>query len=240
MMTPEQLAARLGQAIPEQLKCVVLYGSAAAGDFVPGASNYNLLILLEPLTAAELDAMGPTIIPWTRAGHPLPLVFTPDGFMASTDVFPIELLDIQQSRRILWGPDLLAQMRVRPEHLRLQVERELTGKLLSLRGKYLLTAGKRGASTELMLRSLSTILVLFRAALRLYQDEVPAKKLDALHALREHVDFEVEPFQRLFDMKQSPAETRGAPPVSFDSYLKAIEAVVNAVNLQSQPRRSDA
>ena len=34
-MTPEQLTARLGEAIPEQLKCVVLYGSAAAGDFVP-------------------------------------------------------------------------------------------------------------------------------------------------------------------------------------------------------------
>lgn len=239
-MTPEQLAARLGEAIPEQLKCVVLYGSAAAGDFVPGASNYNLLILLEPLTAAELDAIGPTIVPWTRAGHPLPLVFTPGGFTASADAFPIELLDIQQSRRILWGPDLLAQMRVHSEHLRLQVERELTGKLLSLRGRYLLTEGKREAATELMLRSLSTILVLFRAALRLYQDDVPAKKLDALHALRKHVAFDAEPFQWLFDMKQNPTEMRVTPPVSFDSYLKAIEAVVSAVNFQSQPRRSDA
>jgi hypothetical protein len=91
-----------------------------------------------------------------------------------------------------------------------------------------------------MLRSLSTILVLFRAALRLYQDDVPAKKLDALHALRKHVDFDAEPFQRLFDMKQNPAEARGAAAVSFDSYLKAIEAVVSAVNLPSQPRRSDA
>jgi hypothetical protein len=239
-MTPEQLAAQLGQLIPEQLKCVVLYGSAAAGDFVPGESNYNLLILLEPLTVAQLDAIGPTILAWTRAGHPLPLVFTPDGFMASTDAFPIELLDIRQSRRVLWGPDLLAQMCVRPEHLRLQVERELTGKLLSLRGKYLLTAGKREAASELMQRSLSTFLVLFRAALRLYQDEVPAKKLDALHALRKHVDFDVEPFQRLFNMKQNRADASGTPPVSFDAYLKAIEAVVNAVNLQSQPRRSDA
>lgn len=238
-MTPEQLAARLGEAIPEQLKCVVLYGSAAAGDFLPGASNYNLLILVEPLTAAGLDAIGPAIVPWTRAGHPLPLVFTPAGFTASIDAFPIELLDIQQSRRILWGPDLLAEMRVHPEHLRLQVERELTGKLLSLRGRYLLTEGKREAVTELMLHSLSTILVLFRAALRLYQNDVPAKKLDALHALRKHVDFGVEPFQRLFDMKQNPAEARGTPAVSFDSYLKAIEAVVNAVNLQSQRKRSD-
>jgi hypothetical protein len=239
-MTPEQLSARLADAIPKQLRCVVLYGSAAAGDFVPGASNYNLLILLEPLTAAELDAIAPSMIPWRRAGHPVPLVFTPAEFSASVDAFPIELLDIQQSRRILWGPDLLAEMRVHPEHLRLQVERELTGKLLSLRGKYLLTEGKRGSAHELMLRSLSTFLVLFRAALRLYQDDVPAKKLDALHALRKHVVFDVEPFERLFNTKQDPAEARGVPTVSFDSYLKAIETVVSAVNLLSQPRRSDA
>ena len=94
-------------------------------------------------------------------------------------------------------------MRIRPEHLRLQVERELTGKLLSLRGKYLLTDGKADAVDRTDAASLSTILVLFRAALRLYQDDVPAKKLDALHALRKHIEFDVEPFQRLFDMKQT-------------------------------------
>ncbi|HUE14502.1 MAG TPA: hypothetical protein VMR25_10090 [Planctomycetaceae bacterium] len=240
MMTPEQLATRLGEALPEQLKCVVLYGSAAAGDFVPGASNYNVLILLEPLTVAQLDALAPTILAWSRAGHSPPLVFTPEGLTASTDAFPIELLDIQQSRRVLWGPDLLASMRVHPAHLRLQIERELTGKLLSLRGKYLLTEGKREAATELMLRSLSTILVLFRAALRLYQGDVPAKKLDALLALRKHIDFDVEPFKRLLDMKQSPTEARGTSLVSFDSYLRAIEAVASAVNLHSQPQRNDA
>jgi len=126
MMTPEQLATRLGEALPEQLKCVVLYGSAAAaGDFVPGASNYNVLILLEPLTVAQLDALAPTILAWSRAGHSPPLVFTPEGLTASTDAFPIELLDIQQSRRVLWSGSV-GSMRVHPAHLRLQIERELT------------------------------------------------------------------------------------------------------------------
>ena len=153
--------------------------------------------------------MRPTIVAWNRAGHPTPLLFTPEGLDSSTDAFPIELLDIQQSRRVLWGADLLASMRVHAEHLRLQIERELTGKLLSLRSRYLLAEGKPEAVTELMLRSLSTILVLFRAVLRLYQSDVPPKKLDALHALRTHVDFDVEPFERLFEMKQRPCQCAG-------------------------------
>jgi hypothetical protein len=238
-MTPEQLAAQLAQAVPQRLKSVMLYGSAAAGDFVPGASTYNLLILIEPVATAELDSIAPTILEWSRAGHPAPLIFTPEGFLSSTDAFPIELLDIQQSRRVLWGPDLLAEMRVQPNHLRLQVERELTGKLLSLRGRYLLTEGKPEAKLELMTRGLSTILVLFRAALRLYQSEVPPKKLDALRALKKHIDFNIEPFERLFDLKKSHAQAPDAPQVSFDAYLRAIEAVVNAVNLLSQLPRNE-
>lgn len=239
-MTPELLAAQLSQQIPDQLRGVVLYGSAAAGDFVPGVSNYNLLILLEPLTTRELDLVEPTIAAWNRAGYAPPLLFTPGELAAAVDAFPIELLDIQQSRRVLWGEDPLATVRIEPEHLRLQVERELTGKLLSLRSQYLLTGRKPAEVSELMLRSLSTILVLFRAVLRLHQEQVPAKKLDALHDLRKHVDFDVEPFERLFAARQQA--TRKSPvPVSFDSYLRAIEQVVRAINHHPSPsRRSDA
>lgn len=231
--TPEQLATRLAAALPQRLKSVVLYGSAAAGDFLPGTSNYNLLLLVDPLTAAELDAIAPIIVPWCRAGHPAPLLFTPEQFAASLDAFPIELLDIQQSRRVLLGEDLLANLVVHPHHLRLQVERELTGKLLSLRGKYLLTEGRPEGQAELMLGSLSTILVLFRAALRLYQNDVPATKLAALRALRRHIDFNSELFERLFDVKQPEgARNSPPPPVTFAAYLQAIEAVASAVNLQ--------
>jgi hypothetical protein len=239
-MTPELLATQLGNAVGSQLKCVVLYGSAAAGDFVPGASNFNLLILIDPLTTAALDAMAPTIGTWSRAGHPTPLLFTPDELTASLDVFAIEMLDIQQSRRILWGDDFLADLRVRPEHLRAQIERELTGKLLSLRGRYLLTKRDGPAAVELMSRALSTILVLFRAALRLYQEQVPATKVDALHALRKHVDFDVEPFCQLFEMKQRTVDGHPAHHVLFDAYLRGIEAVISAVNHFTPTQRSNS
>jgi len=227
-MSPEQLAARLAQAIPTQLKCVVLYGSAAAGDFVPGASNYNLLILVDPLGTAELNAMRGVISDWRKAGHGPPMLFTPTELAASSDAFPIEMLDIQQSRRVLWGEDVVARIEVHPEHTRLAVERELTGKLLALRGQFLLADGRDHTPTDLMLQSLSTILVLFRAVLRLYQKEVPATKLEALHALRKHIPLDTAPFEQLFETKQQSG-LRATKRVPFDAYLQAIETVVKAV-----------
>lgn len=235
-MTPEKMTDELAAALGPRLKCVALYGSAAAGDFVPGASNFNLLVVVDPLSANELDLLAAPIGAWRKAGHLGPLLFTPDQLKSSADAFAIELLDIRQSRRILWGEDLLAEIRVVHEHLRLQVERELTGKLLALRGAYVAASGRPEAVGEVMLRSLSTFLVLFRAALRLHEETVPAKKLDALLGLSKYLKFDARPFQRLSELKeQRRAASDVAAEVRFADYLAAIESVAATINHSTHP-----
>jgi hypothetical protein len=233
---PEHLAERLTNALAGNLKCVALYGSAAAGDFVPGASNFNVLVVADRLDVAALNAASPAIKEWSQLGHPTPLFFTTQQLADSTDAFPLELLDIQQSRQILWGADMLADMKIDTAHLRRQIERELSGKLLKLRARYLVARHDHEAVNDLMQHSLSTFLVLFRAALRLYQPTVPEVKLDALQALAKHISFETRPFEQLFALKQQTGESRSnLPDVSFASYVAAIERVTAAVNEFNQP-----
>ena len=235
-MTPEKMTGELAAALGPRLKCAALYGSAAAGDFVPGASNYNLLVVVDPLTTNELDLLAVPIGAWRKAGHPGPLLFTADQLKSSADAFAIELLDIRQSRRILWGDDLLADIRVQHEHLRLQVERELTGKLLALRGAYVAASGRQDAVGEVMLGSLSTFLVLFRAALRLREEAVPALKLEALDRLNKHLKFDTRPFRRLAELKEQRRAAREvAAEVLFADYLAAIETVAAAINHSTHP-----
>ena len=141
-MTPEQLVEQLNKAIPGKLVSAVLYGSAAAGDFMPQTSDYNVLLVVDGLGVAELDALSKPVAQWSKAGHRPPLLFTRGQLRASASVFPIELLDMRQSHRRLFGEDVLAEMTISHEHLRLQLERELTEKLLTLREGYLLTKGQ--------------------------------------------------------------------------------------------------
>ncbi len=230
-MTPEQLTEQLQAALPNGLRSVVLYGSAAAGDFVEGASNYNVLVVVDRLTVAELDALSKPAVAWTRDGNHAPMLFTAAELAASADAFPIELLDIQQSHKVLLGDDPVANIVVRPENLRLQLEHELKGKLLTLRQRYLLTRGKPNAVLRLMSESLSTFLVLFRAALRLYQEKVPTKKLDALDELAARITVDPRPFRTIHGLKRGaplPADT--TPQALFSEYLAAIERIVDAVD----------
>ena len=61
-MTPERFVEQLQVALADKLKSVVLYGSAATGDFMEGVSGYNVLVVAEPKPIAAgvlLVTVGP-------------------------------------------------------------------------------------------------------------------------------------------------------------------------------------
>jgi len=230
-MKPEELVKQMEKALPSGLKSVVLYGSAAAGDHIAKRSDYNILVVTENLGLKELKALSKLSIRWTKAGNPAPLLFTLDRLKKSADVFPIEILDIKQSHRILFGEDIVSKIEITCENLRLELEHELKGKLIQLRERYLTTGGKPKLVTELIINSLSTFLVLFRGALRLYEDDIPAKKIDVLEALGEHVSFDKEVFTIVEDVRTGRKKAGDIQADElFDRYLKTVEEVVDAVD----------
>lgn len=237
MMTPEQFVEQLKQALPTGLRSVVLYGSAAAGDHLAGKSDFNLLVVADRLGRAELDALAVPTAAWAKAGNRPPLLFTPQRLAASADVFPIELLDMQQSRKILFGNDPLAGIQIDPAQLRLELEREWKASLLQLREHYLLTRGKPARVLELLTSSLSTVLVLCRATLRLYQPAVPAQKLGALRALGQQIGFDPQVFLTIHELKagRRKAGEVAAIPV-FETYLATVEQIVDAVDRHLHPQ----
>ena len=200
-MTPEVLTEKLKMACGSHLKSVVLFGSAAAGDYTGKQSDYNVLVVLDRLGVEELKALAPATRAWMRCGNPAPLLFTQESLARSTDTFPLEIADIKESHRVLFGEDITSAFSVNTATMRHELERELKGKLMQLRSRYLLSSGKPHQLTQLMIRSLSTFLVLCRGALRLYQAEVPTKKLDALAALARHIPIQTGAFESVAQLK---------------------------------------
>jgi predicted nucleotidyltransferase len=230
-LKPEDLVGKLQQALGTGIRSVILYGSAAAGDHVGKRSDYNVLVVAEKLGVGELMKLSTTALAWRKAGNPPPLLFTLDRLQRSADVFPIELLDIKESHRILHGQDVLDQVEVHPENVRLVLERELKSNLIRLRDGFLFTQGKSEKVLDLMIDSLSTFLVLFRAGLRLYQDDVPPLKMDAMHAFSERVRFDPGVFVTVEQLKEGKRGVKDVNAVAlFETYLRTVESVVDAVD----------
>jgi hypothetical protein len=227
-LTPEILTDELKKICGENLRAVILFGSAAAGDHVQGSGS-NVLAVLNKLGAQELLSLTELSAQWTKAGHPAPLLFTWERLRQSADVFPIELLDIKENQKLLFGEDPLADINIKLDDLRRELEHEMKGKLIALRERFLTTKGAPKQVKELLTSSLSTFLVLFKAALRLQGENPPAKKIEALALLKKHVDFDDEVFSIIWDLREG--KKRGENPVElFKRYLKAVETVTDAVD----------
>jgi len=196
-MTPEELVEQLRAAYGSELRSVVLYGSAAAGEHIPKRSDYNVLVLVENLSLDQLRAVAAVARAWSEAGNPPPMTLTMREWRSSADIFAMEYADILERHKILYGDNPFDGIRVDPKDLRLQLEHEAMGKLLRLRQGVLATGGDARRQIELLADSLSTIMVIFRAVLRL-EGNVPAKdNVVVSQTVARNVRFDGAPFERV-------------------------------------------
>ncbi|MDB4882349.1 MAG: hypothetical protein JWL95_1115 [Gemmatimonadetes bacterium] len=200
-MTLEDLVTQLRAAYGSRLASVVLYGSAAGGDHVQKRSDYNVLLLLDSLDSSELThpssaAAGHVARAWHEAGNPPPMTMTVTEWRRSSDIFPMEYADILERHRVLYGTAPFDGISVAPGDLRLQLEQQVMGKLLQLRQGALLagTDGKR--QVELVAASLSTMMVLFRAVLRLHGEQPAGDNAAIATRVGALAGFDATPFVR--------------------------------------------
>src|SRR6266404_2381282 len=107
------------------LVSIILYGSAAAGDYVAEHSDVNLLCVLRETSFAFLQTLAPAVGWWREQKNRIPLVMGMEELKRSADVFSIELLDMRESYRVLWGEDVLSTLAVAVKFHRVQLEYEL-------------------------------------------------------------------------------------------------------------------
>lgn len=216
----------------DNLASVVLYGSAAAGDYVQTRSDYNLLIALNRITPEDLRQAQAPIRNWQRLGHPLPVYFTVAELNGAADVFPIEFHQMEKARIVLYGFDPFASLHFSDVNLRHQTEYELRSKLIQLRRLYIPASVSVEKLAALMSDSLSSFAALFRPVLMLHGQEPPIAKPECVRATVKLLGLDNEPFEQIFALRASGETflTEVEANDLFAAYLEQIERVIEAVD----------
>jgi hypothetical protein len=234
-MVPEkkisQFVSRLREAGGANLESVILFGSAVAGDFHPEFSNVNLFCVLRDCSFSALQALAPAVRWWDSQKEPPPLFMTQDEVVRSVDVFTIELIDMQQHHRVLFGQDFFETLAIPPNLHRAQVEYELREKLALLRQHLLLASGNELRMWDLLTRSVSSFTTLFRHGLMALGYSAPVGKREAVEALAQHIGFDASGFLQVLDVREGKAQRKKLDLAEvFSRYLTALEQVTAAVD----------
>ncbi len=215
------------------LAAVILYGSAATGDFVRQQSDYNLLIALNRITPKDLRAAQAPMREWNKLGHPVPVYFTVAELADAADVFPIEFHQMERARKILYGSDVLANLEISDQNLRHQTEFELRSKLIQLRRRYIPASASVEGLTKLLAESLSSFVALFRAVLLIHGVEPPIAKREIVAATVKHLKLDGKSFEKIFEIREnntSKLHDEISANQLFADYMTEIENVIESVD----------
>ena len=234
-MVPEDkiddFVKRMSAAAGTNLESVILYGSAVAGDFHPEFSNLNLFCVLRDSSFVALQALAPVAKWWEGQKQPSPLFMTRRELERSTDVFTIELLDMQQYHRVLLGEDVMQGLHIPLDLHRVQVEYELREKLLLLRQQLLLASDSKRRLWDLLVRSVSSIVTLFRHALIALGHVAPVGKRETVRALAEQLKFDPSAIYQVLDVREHQLNPKKLDVNDlFARYQAIVEQVATAVD----------
>jgi hypothetical protein len=234
-MVPEDkindFVKRIREAAGPNLESVILFGSAVSGDFHSGLSNLNLFCVLRDCSFASLQALAPVAKWWDRQKQPPPLCLTHKELQRSTDVFTVELLDMQQHHRVLFGEDVVQGLRISMHVHRVQVEYELREKLILLRQQVVLALGNHSRLWDLLLHSVPSFGTLFRHALIALGDNAQPGRREAAQALSTRVGFDPTALNQVLDVREHKADPKKMDINDLVArYLAAIEKVTAAVD----------
>jgi predicted nucleotidyltransferase len=236
-----EFVSRMQGAAGTNLRSVVLYGSAASGEFDSHFSDINVLCLLGDASLPSLVSLAHVVRWWQKQARATPLFMTIEDLGRSADVFSIELLDLKSNYRMVYGQDDPVASLDIPMHLhRVQLEYELREKLVFIRRQLMLAAGDGKRTWNLLRSSLPAYATFFRHALIARGEGAPRSKRESFQALGAALGFDPSPFYVVLDVRERKRDLRDMDVGKIaNEYLAAVEKVTSAVDrMLDVPSRS--
>jgi hypothetical protein len=210
---------------------VLLYGSAARGDWDARRSDVNLLLVVDDPAPAALARLRTAVKGWHEAGYTPPLLIGRAEWQRATDVFPIELTDMHLAHRVLAGPDPLLGQSVAPEDLRAALESALRGKLMRLRQAYVRFHDMMPVLGGFATSSCSELLVLLRAVAVLLGRKPGDTADSAIDALADELGPGAVAIRSVASHRRDPDWS--CSPELFAQYLQAVQCAADLVDTTS-------
>jgi len=214
----------------DQLDGILLYGSAVRGEFLPGRSNFNIVLVLKSYAGESLKKYSALHRRWAKEHVVVPLFLTREDLQAASLVFPLEYLEIQEQHRVLWGQDPFVGFKVDQRHLVSQVLQGLRGNLLRMRQRYVEGGGSEEAMTILLPLSVTALLPPLRGLQRLLGRPVLSQSDALLSDVASHLGLDCSGLRDALLLKRgqiSPGHKE--VPRLFDRYVESLSRLVAKV-----------
>lgn len=206
----------------EGLHSIILYGSGVSGDYLPGISDINLLIILkEPPTLTGGQAAPPNIPPpeikryFEKNPSCRPILFSEEEFLIAARCFPLEFSEIKEYHYLVHGTDSLKALEIDKFQLNCQCRQELLGRLADFRKANLVYCRSPESLLDLALQWVPGIIAIIKGILRLHNISPPPVKVEALGYFEKEFELPLPTLQMFLRLRMGEISAPRGEEISF-------------------------
>jgi predicted nucleotidyltransferase len=141
----EEWTKCLEATLGDDLVGILVHGSVARGEYRPGESDVDAIVVLKEASFAQLDAIANAMQLARYSARIEAMILTEEEIAGASDVFPLLYDDIKRCHYLVTGRDPFAAVEVHATHRRLRIEQELREARIRMRRAVTDAAGAREA-----------------------------------------------------------------------------------------------
>jgi predicted nucleotidyltransferase len=199
----DELATSLG----DNLSALMIFGSAARGEYREGVSDVDLIVVLKEATPAALTALSNPLQVARFAARIEALVLTAEEIPRAADVFPLFYDDIRSCNILLHGADPFASLVIADQHRRLRIEQELRETQMRLRRVAIDTQNSPRHFAAMVERKAKQVRGPLAALLSLHGQKTAPALAEVLAAAGAHYKVDIAPLKQA---RENPAAAHQA------------------------------
>lgn len=209
----------LATVLGDDLVGILVHGSVARGEYRPGESNIDTVVVVKEASFAKLEAMGAAMREARYAARVEATILTEEEIAGAADAFPLLYDQIKRCHILLVGRDPFVDVRVRETHKRLRIEQELREAQIQMRTVVTDAGGAREAIGGAVARKVKQTRGAIHALLRLKGVTSAEDLASVLTAAGETFGVDVAPLRK----------AREQPHAAYASLTKLLQLAIDDV-----------
>jgi predicted nucleotidyltransferase len=162
-----EFTKNLESTLGKNLVGILVHGSVVRGEYRPGESDVDVIVILEKAEFSQLEAIGNAMQLARYSARIEAMILTESEIAGASDAFPLLYDEIKQRHVLLTGRDPFASVEVHDTHRRLRIEQELREAQIRLRRAVTDAFGAREAIGGAVVRKIKQVRAPLHALLAL-------------------------------------------------------------------------
>lgn len=217
----DKLVAAAKKALGDKLVSVVVHGSAARGDYRPGRSDVDVVVVVDGATLADLEALGDPLAIARWSARIEAMILEASEIAGAGDAFPLFYDELAHTHVVVHGKDAFAGVKVEDQHRRLRIEQELRDARIRLRRVAADSLGKPDALAGAVERKLRQLRSPLGALLSLRGEAAPVDLASVLAGCKAAWSVDVAPLE---NVRERPREAFAALIAVLDAAIEDVDA----------------